>query len=181
MRGVILYGPPAAGKDTITEELHRLEKDCTLFPRLKVGGGRTATYRMTTAEYLVKLRGHGDLIWENERYGATYAVDRPRLLRCLAIHTPIVHLGQADAIDAMLEATPDVRWLTVGLWCPRDTAYRRLLSRGTGDVPARLRAWDETAPLLTADITINTADVTADDAARTILAQLPARHLAAES
>jgi ATP-dependent 26S proteasome regulatory subunit len=35
--GVILYGPPGAGKDTITAELSRLRPEFTLFQRLKAG------------------------------------------------------------------------------------------------------------------------------------------------
>ena len=41
MLGVILYGPPAAGKDTVTRELTTLEGEVHLFSRVKAGSGRT--------------------------------------------------------------------------------------------------------------------------------------------
>jgi guanylate kinase len=126
MRGVILYGPPAAGKDTITEALHRLDHRYSLFRRLKVGAGKTAGYRMTTDAALRELRKSGDLIWENSRYGAVYAVDRPALLGHLAAGSPVLHLGQVEAIDAVIKATPDAHWTVVYVWCPREIAENAL-------------------------------------------------------
>lgn len=39
--GVILYGPPGAGKDTVTAELVQQDPSYALFERLKAGPGRT--------------------------------------------------------------------------------------------------------------------------------------------
>jgi guanylate kinase len=157
MRGVILYGPPAAGKDTVTEALHSLDPRYSLFRRLKAGAGKTAGYRMTTSAVLGELRENGDLIWENSRYGAIYAVDRPGLLDHLVAGCPVLHLGQVEAIDAVIKATPDANWTVVYVWCPRDIAAKRLMARNPEDVEDRLRAWDQTVPLESADLTINTA------------------------
>jgi guanylate kinase len=165
MRGVILYGPPAAGKDTITEALHSLDPRYSLFRRLKAGEGKTAGYRMTTSAALRDLRENGDLIWENTRYGAVYAVDRPVLLNHLAAGYPVLHLGQVEAIDAVVEATPDVRWTVAYVWCPRDIAGRRLIARSPEDVEDRLRAWDQTSPIKNADLMLNTAAISPDAAA----------------
>jgi guanylate kinase len=165
---VILYGPPAAGKDTITEALHRLDPRYSLFRRLKAGAGKTAGYRMTTSAVLGELRENGDLIWENSRYGAVYAVDRPALLDHLASERPVLHLGQVEAIDAVIKATPDARWTVVYVWCPRDIAEERLTARNPEDVAHRLRAWDQTTPLKDAELTINTADTAPDTAAGVI-------------
>lgn len=168
MRGVILYGPPAAGKDTITHALRKLNTRYALFPRLKAGGGRTVGYRMTTEAALDTLRARDEIVWENRRYGALYSVDRPTLLEQLTDQVPVLHLGQVEAVDAVVRAIPAARWLVVYLWCPRDVATERITARGTGDVEARLRAWDETKPIQHADVSINTAETTADDAAREI-------------
>ncbi|MDO3687683.1 hypothetical protein [Micromonospora sp. C28ISP2-4] len=100
MRGVILYGPPAAGKDTITRALTDADPADRLFRRLKAGPGRTAGYRMTTADKLKELRSRGEVAWENDRYGARYIVDRPALRRDLTDYVPVVHLGQTEAVDA---------------------------------------------------------------------------------
>lgn len=156
-QGVILYGPPAAGKDTITEALHRLDPRYSLFRRLKAGGGKTTGYRMTTNTALDELRENGELIWENRRYGAVYAVDRPALLGHLASGRPVLHLGQLEAIEAVTEATPGAHWTVVHVWCPRDVAKERLTTRNPEDVGDRLSAWDQTLPLDSAELTINTA------------------------
>jgi guanylate kinase len=168
-RGLILYGPPAAGKDTITRQLEGLRERYVLFPRLKAGRGRTNGYRMTTPAEIEELRRQGGVIWENERYGATYVIDRPGLTARLAEHVPVLHLGQVEGIDAVTTAIPDTRWVVVFVWCPRQIAEVRIRERGTGDTAERLNAWDETKVISdTADLTIDTLLVDPEDAARQI-------------
>ncbi|MEV6704315.1 kinase [Micromonospora wenchangensis] len=159
MRGVILYGPPAAGKDTVTAALHALDTRYSLFQRLKAGPGRTTGYRMTSEATLDELGRNGDVVWENGRYGARYVVDRPSLIEGLSAGMPVVHLGQRPAVDAVRAAVPDARWCVVYLWCPRDVAVQRIVARRTGDTEARIRAWDDTEPLAESDLTLNTAEV----------------------
>jgi guanylate kinase len=168
MLGVMLYGPPASGKDTVTKALHRLDPSCVLFPRLKVGGGRTTSYRMTDSASVEALRMRGDVIWENHRYGALYLIDRPALVHRLQHHVPVLHLGQPEAIDAVIAATPGTSWAIVALWCPREVAAQRLTARGSDDVAARLCAWDTTPPIARAALTLNTAKHSPDAAARLI-------------
>lgn len=168
MRGVILYGPPAAGKDTVTCALHELDPSYVLFRRLKAGPGRTGGYRITTPEHIKELRDRGDIVWENHRYHATYVIDRPSLVERLHDHVPILHLGQLEAIDAVIRATPAARWLAVYLWCPRDIAAVRIAARRTRDDTDRLHAWDQTTPLPDAHLTINTATTPPAEAAQLV-------------
>lgn len=168
MIGVILYGPPAAGKDTITTALHKLNPAYIQFRRLKAGPGRTTGYRMTTPEHISELRQRGEVIWENKRYNSVYVVDRSTLVHLLTHAIPVLHLGQVEAVTAVTEAIPSASWLTVYLWCPRDVAEQRIIARNTGDVLARLQAWDETPPLPDTDLAINTAEASPDAAAQTI-------------
>lgn len=168
MGGVIPYGPPASGKDTITAALQKIDPRYKLFARLKAGPGRTTGYRMTTEAEIDVLRAAGDVVWENHRYGAVYVVDRPELVERLADHIPVLHLGQLQAIDAVVQATPTARWLVVYLWCPRAVAATRIEARGTGDTSARMHAWDETEPAPGADLSIDTAKVLPADAAHAI-------------
>ena len=168
MHGIILYGPPAAGKDTITRALGKLDERYVLFPRLKAGAGKTAGYRMTTESTVDILRAKNEIVWENRRYGAIYVVDQPLLLQQLADHVPVLHLGQVEAIDAVVRTASIARWLVVYVWCPRDVAAKRIITRGNGNVNARLRAWDETKHLRNAHMTINTAETSADEAAQRI-------------
>lgn len=166
--GVILYGPPAAGKDTVTSALHALDPRYELFPRLKAGPGRTTGYRMNTDATIDALRARGEIVWENQRYGSTYVVDAPELRDRLTRQRPVLHLGQVEAIDAVRAAPLAAAWLVVYLWCPRDVAARRIEARATGDTAARLRAWDETTPLDIADLSIDTAQLAPDVAAAAI-------------
>jgi guanylate kinase len=176
MPAVILYGPPAAGKDTITTVLTRLENNYQLYHPLKVGSGRTANYRMAKLSYVNTLRSTNSVVWETCRYNALYIIDRASLTHMLKICIPVLHLGQAEAVKAVTTALPPAaQWTTVWLWCPRDIAARRITQRGTGDTAARLRAWDETAPLPEADIAINTAQTHPTDAATTIHSHIHTR------
>lgn len=167
MSAVILYGPPAAGKDTVTTALTKLDESYRLYRRLKVGAGRTDGYRMTTLSHVNALRSVGAVVWETRRYGALYIVDRASLAEMVTVCIPVLHLGQVEAVKAVTGALP-TQWLTVWLWCPRDVAVKRIAKRGTGDAAARLRAWDETQPLPDADVSLNTAEMHPTDAAAEI-------------
>ncbi|MEV6691217.1 kinase [Micromonospora sp. NPDC051196] len=165
--GVILYGPPAAGKDTVTQELVKLANEYAPFRRIKVGRGRTDGYRMATAADVERLRANGDLLWENERYGSTYIVDYAALANDLSRSIPVLHLGQPGGIDAVLGAFPSGSWIVVYVWSSRSIAAERIEARQTGDTAERLAAWDATPPV-DADIEINTDRLSAEQAARRI-------------
>jgi guanylate kinase len=165
MRGVVLYGPPASGKDTVTEALTRVDPGYRLYHRLKAGPGRTSGYRMVDAARIDELRRSGDIVWENQRYESVYVIDRPSLRECLKDHVPVVHLGQREAVEAIQEAFPDAAWTTVYLHCPREEALARIVSRATGDVDARVSAWDATEPFPEADLSIDTSQTSPADAA----------------
>jgi len=163
MHAVILYGPPAAGKDTVTKVLADLDARYVLFQRLKVGPGRRDGYAMTTDAALDQLRDNGQVIWENRRYGSRYVVDRPRLRAELAAgHVPVLHLGQPEGVGAVAnEVWGSTRWTIAHLWCPKPVAEARLIARGSLDVSSRLTAWDETPPLKVADLSIDTSQMDA--------------------
>lgn len=168
-RMVLLYGPPASGKDTITRALERRCGRFRQFPRLKCGGGRTTGYRMVTAAQVEAVRAGGDVLWENQRYGAVYLVDRPYLTQMLDDGlVPVIHLGQIEAVRAIAAAIPHVTTLTVALECPRSVCLTRLEARGTDDVAERLAAYDATPPLVGADLTINTSITPPEDSAARI-------------
>jgi guanylate kinase len=152
--GIILYGPPASGKDTITACLTDQDPRLALFARLKIGEGRSHGYRMGTPEQLRQLEAAGDVVYRNDRYQSVYLVDRPGLDAAFAEgHVPIVHLGQIAGITALTTGYP-AAWLTVRLDCPREVTVQRSTGRGDTDTPARLAAWDATA----ADLQENPAD-----------------------
>ncbi|MEO3781321.1 kinase [Micromonospora sp. B11E3] len=152
----------------MTTALHQLDSRYRQFQRLKAGPGRTVGYRMATEDEVAGLHASGLVVWENRRYGAVYVVDAPGLRQQLEQAVPVVHLGQLDAIDAVQRAFPDVRWTVVALICPRDVAVQRIIQRQTGDTLERLRAWDETEPAATAEITIDTSRTAPAEAASLI-------------
>jgi guanylate kinase len=173
MRAVILYGPPASGKDTITRALSDRNGNYRLYQRLKVGAGRTDGYRLTTRSHLDELRKSGEIVWENRRYNAVYAIGKTSLAEEMRSAIPVVHLGQAEAVATLTNAVPG-QWIVAYLWCSREVAETRIIERNTGDTEDRLRAWDETKPLTGADILIDTGVVDPEQAARMIDMQVQA-------
>jgi guanylate kinase len=140
---VVLYGPPASGKDTITAALTLIDPRYEPFRRLKIGAGNNDGYRPGTHDELALLRAEGMVLYENERYGNTYVVDEPYLTEMLqAGRIPIIHIGQIAGVRAVSKYP--ARWFPVLLWCSRETTEARARSRGSVDVAARLTAWDET-------------------------------------
>jgi guanylate kinase len=172
-QGVVLYGPPASGKDTVTTALTELSPQYGQFARLKVGTGKSAGYRMGTAEQLRELEAVGGVVYANSRYGNTYVIDKPGLDAAFAAGVPVVHLGQVDGIQAVVDGYP-ADWSLVLLWCPRETTEQRSAGRGDSDTAARLAAWDATRedldahPGLAWDLTVDTTASAPQVAARLI-------------
>ncbi|MFF4534235.1 guanylate kinase [Streptomyces sp. NPDC001407] len=169
-QGVILYGPPAAGKDTVTTALTELSPRYAQFSRLKVGTGKSAGYRMGTAEQLRELEAAGGVVYANSRYGNTYVIDVPGLDAAFSAKVPVVHLGQVDGIRALIDGYP-ADWSVVLLWCPREATAERSAGRGDSDTTARLAAWDATREDLDAhpgtvwDLTVDTTAASPQEAA----------------
>ncbi|SCD35765.1 guanylate kinase [Streptomyces sp. BpilaLS-43] len=138
-QGILLYGPPTAGKDTITAALTELDARYMSFTRLKIGPGKTQGYRMGTPEQLAALEARGDVIYRNNRYGNTYVVDQAMEGGSI----PVVHLGQMAGMEQMTALFP-THWVRVLLWCSKETTARRSPQRGDTDTAARLTAWDAT-------------------------------------
>lgn len=171
--GVVLYGPPAAGKDTVTRALTELNSRYAQFARLKVGSGKSSGYRMGTAEQLHALEAAGDVVYANARYGNTYVIDRPGLDAAFEAGVPVVHLGQVDGIQALVDGYR-ADWVVVLLWCSRDATARRSEGRGDADTAARLAAWDATREdldvhvAMTWDLTVDTTTASPQESARRI-------------
>jgi guanylate kinase len=172
------------GKDTVTAALAELDSRYEQFARLKVGSGKSTGYRMGTVEQLRELEAADDVIYANSRYGNTYAVDRPGLDDAFAAGVPVVHLGQVEGIQALVDGYR-AGWAVVLLWCPREETARRSEGRGDADTAARLAAWDATRedlnvhPDMVWDMTVDTVTTPPEEAARLIDQLLTRREKAA--
>ncbi|CAM5479501.1 guanylate kinase [Streptomyces avidinii] len=141
--GVVLFGPPTAGKDTISAALTGLDARYGQLTKIKVGSGRTTGYRMADGEELAALRAADRLVLETRRYGNTYAIDRDDLDAMTgAGRIPLVHIGSVEHLRSFTGAVREP-WLCVLLWVPRGVCEQRSRGRGDRDTEDRLAAWDE--------------------------------------
>lgn len=141
--GVILFGPPASGKDTIGAALLALGHDYELFQRLRVSSQPKVGYRPISDADADEFERKGLVIYSNERYGNRYVVDTPGLDQLIDKQCiPVVHIGQVEGVSAV--SGHRGLWLTVHLTCTRETTAARSEHRGDLDIGSRLAAWDET-------------------------------------
>lgn len=135
---LVLFGAPAAGKNTVTDSLAGIEPRFELFRKLKVGGGRTSGYRVVRLQEVAALRSRGAILQESERYGNLYVVDRDGIRDVFDRGgVPVVHITDLPALRSLQGYGPAVL-----LRCSRRTAEARLQARDPGDVKARLEVWD---------------------------------------
>jgi guanylate kinase len=165
---VILYGPPAVGKDTVTAAMSKLDPAYQLFPLLKVGTGKLAGYRQATADQLSASK----LVTSWSRYGNTYAIDADGLSKALRTYSPVLHLGIPERVEAVLKHDQAVSWVVVELTYPRTVAEARLTQRNPHDVSERLRIFDRTPELTKPDLRLDTSTLTPEESARMILDQV---------
>src|SRR5215217_1345523 len=147
---IILYGPPASGKNTVTEALQTLETNIEPFQRVKAGPGRTQGYRMMSQENISTWRDQVTILWENSRYNAVYITELEEIQRILEAH----------------------RIPVIQLWCPRNVSYTRSIARKTGDIKQRMQVYDKTERLKQKNLTIDTSKTNPVEAAKKILEQV---------
>ena len=181
-RGVVLFGPPASGKDTVTACMDAMYPDVALYEKLKTGAGRSLGYRFIDADELDQRRRSGRLT-SVVRYGNQYSVDHAELDAWeLQGRIPVVHTTDLDELGNLAARAG---WLVVGLWARRRIAAERLLARGDLELSQRLDLWSSSLRDLTAhrpgfDHFIRTDACPPEEAARRAL-EAPDRVAAARS
>lgn len=140
--GVVLFGPPAVGKDTITSQITRLDSRFAHFRKIKVGGGRTSGYRILSSGEIADLMTSKQILSRVERYGNQYFVDLPELARIRRVgRIPVVHTTDIRELESL---TADGSWHAWCLWAPLRTVRSRLSSRRDSDRERRLDLFSAT-------------------------------------
>lgn len=183
-RGVVLAGPPASGKRTVTFALTSLRRSYASFPALTVAHRARVAAEQTTRRHLDELRAWAQLFHEFTSDGIRFAYERERLnnLREQG-RIPIACVDDGDVLQAFEREADD--WLQILLWCPRDEAERRLartwFAHEKQRTPDRssMRRWDRSEKKLLRDTRRFTLSIRTDRLNAVQVAQIV--HLAAQS
>ena len=134
---LVLFGSPAAGKDTVTGLLEDIGR-FSLARRYKMGTGRTKGYVPVLKPEYDQLHQSGMVVSEVERYGNRYLLTSLELRRISeSDRIAVVHTASVDEYESL----PD-EWGRVLLLASREATIARLIARGDTDFVERLELYD---------------------------------------
>lgn len=175
MKGLVLIGPPAAGKDTITDIVEQ-RSNLRLLKKAKAGSGRSAGYRLVSMEEFDECVARGEMVSTVERYGNRYGVMRADVAAIQqAGDIPVIHTA---SVEEALTLAADGMALCL-IWCSRSESADRLRHRDQSTVDERLAVWDQLQDDLDViakhlDLVIDTTDQSASAVASTIITAVDA-------
>ena len=148
---ILLCGPPASGKDTITTLLARKNNIFRHFRKHRVpprenGKNNPPSYiRVSIDEYLTMIRDN-EFVQFHQRYGRFYGVSRKTLEKHLRDgQIPIIHTGKVyDLME--LDASFGNNSAKILLWESKENIRERLKLRHPGDpreIQRRLQSYDD--------------------------------------
>lgn len=148
---ILLCGPPASGKDTLTELLKKRNNIFCYFKKHRVANQVDRSRNLTTY-FQISLKefqqtiGKDEFIQFHKRYERFYGVSRKVLnnyLQCDKI--PIIHVGKIyDLME--LEAALEANVAKILIWETKDVIRERLMLRHHGDykeIHLRLKSYDD--------------------------------------
>lgn len=118
--GIVLAGPPGAGKRTTVFALETLSRRYVRFPALTTARHSPLDVTPASAAHIAELRAWAQVFHEVTRDGAAHVHDRVRLDHIReAGGLPVVTVDAPASLDAF------PNWLPVLLRCPPDTPRMR--------------------------------------------------------
>lgn len=145
---ILLSGTPASGKDTLTNELIKLDKRFVHFKKHKIAAGG----KMDDTYYLIPKKEFDDMAQNNEfvqyhyRYDRGYAVSLKELKKLKELNMiPIIHVGKYENIQKFRDfGLKNI--LSILIHTNRDVTLERLKKRHINDgaeIEKRITAYDE--------------------------------------
>ncbi len=146
---ILLSGPPASGKDSLTEALHGIDPKFVHFRKHRAGSGGQpgAAYIDISVSQFERMAQQNRFAQWHDRYGRYYGVAVEELDRTLSTaKIPIIHVGKYQNLLALRQHPLLRPALSILLLCSRAAAGVRLENRHAGqlgEVEARLAAFDQ--------------------------------------
>ena len=145
---ILLSGTPASGKDTLTNELMRLDKRFIHFKKHKIasGGKMDDTYYLISKENFDNMVINNEFVQYHYRYDRGYAVSLKELNRLKNLgKIPIIHVGKYENIQSFIDfGLKNI--LSILIYTNRNITLDRLIKRHLGDeieIKNRIKAYDE--------------------------------------
>lgn len=126
--GIVLAGPPGAGKRTTAFALTALGRRYERLPALTTARESTLDIERATPAHIDELRAWAQVLHESDRQGGAHVYDHERLRAIRdAGRFAVVTLDTTSALDAFARESPD--WLAVLLHGPYDQARTTVARR----------------------------------------------------
>jgi guanylate kinase len=144
-RGILIAGPPASGKRTLTFALTSMRRSYAPFRALSAALHPTIAAERSTERHLDELKAWAQVFHEFTEDGMRYVFDHGRLNK-LREHGRIPVATVCDTAGMLAFEREADDWLPILLWCPREVAEQREPALAQ---PARRRRWDRSLHRLT--------------------------------
>lgn len=145
---ILLSGTPASGKDTLTNELMKLDKRFAHFKKHKIatGGKMDDTYYLIPKEEFDNMAKNNEFVQYHYRYDRGYAVSLKELKRLKELNMiPIIHVGKYENIQKFRDfGLKNI--LSILIHTNRNITFDRLKERHKEDndeIKKRITAYDE--------------------------------------
>jgi len=142
---LLLSGPPASGKDTVSHELINRNNRFVLFKKHRAGGETNSGYIDISTAQFKEMEAQNKFIQSHLRYGRLYGVSRDGIEKTLAYgKIPIIHTGRIENLVKLKDVFGQ-KCIAIHLWEHRDILAERIRKRHNNaeEISARITALDE--------------------------------------
>ncbi len=130
---ILLCGPPASGKDSITEAICKIDEGFYHFKKHRAINGKTYMHRNNyidiTKDEFKKMIENDEFIQYHERYNRYYGISKKAMADGISKNlNMIIHTGRIENLQELKKKINE-NTISILLWAPMDILRQRLVKR----------------------------------------------------